>query len=128
MSSNTLRHYALDHPEWINQKQRELGVQVVKVSDIIGGNPFASKHYSNNWEPNDIEFDRRYQRVERLVKEAIAMQKNVALDLGYIHLFKVYSEELGKCVYYVCMDGHRRVSNCHRLGVDEIKAKVTELI
>lgn len=117
-----------DDPLFTGDRAKDLGVQKVKVSDIIGGNPHASKNYDPDWNPYEVEFDTRYQRVERIVKEAMVTQRDAdALDLGYIHLFKFYNKELGKEVYYVCVDGHRRTSVAHRLNVPYILAKVTEV-
>jgi len=126
--STCLRDYRRDFPDWYDMKQKELGIQKVKVKNIVGGNPFVSENYNSDWVMHKMEFDTRYQRVEQIVKNAIITQKDAdALDLGFIHLFKFYCSRLGKDVYYVCADGHRRTSVCHRLKVPYILAKVTEV-
>jgi len=125
---NTLRDYSTDYPNYYEYNQVELGVQEVFVADIIGGNPFASKNYQCDWIPKPIEFDFRYEGVEKFVKARLSESKSEVLDLGYIHLFRFYNRELDKPVYYVCMDGHRRISICHKLEIKKILAKITEIV
>lgn len=132
MSEQTALHgYDTDFPGWIDMKQVDLGMIDVNVADIIGGNGFANDAYQENWEPKPIEFDYRYERAESFVKDRMKEHgkgKKKALDLDYIHLFRFWSEIEKKHVYYVCNDGHRRVSCAHRLGVTRIRAEVTDLL
>lgn len=121
-----LRCYEHDFEDWGDLEQVELGVQEVSVKDIVGSSIHARKNFDKNWNPLENEYNDRYRRVESAIKITIN-SKSEPLDLGFIHLFKIYSEKDNKDIYYVCMDGNRRVSNCYRLGVKRILAKITLL-
>ena len=128
---NQLRDYEKDY-NWGEYSQVEMGVNAINVKDIIGGNSPASKNFLEDWSPKPIEFDLRYKGVkENVVQYRMARDKywnDGVLDLGFIHLFQFYSDELNKSVYYVCMDGHSRVSLCHQFKVERIFARVTLVV
>lgn len=130
-----LRNFKDDFPEYYDMyAQKELGRIVVEVKDIIGGNEVAYQYYYENWTPKPHEKNLRYTSVTNFVKGRLNVARKqqkgnykMPLDLGYIHLFKFFCKKSNKDVYYVCGDGHRRVSICHHYKVKRIYAEVTEL-
>lgn len=122
-----LKSYADYFPEYLDYEQIELGKKTVNVKDIIGGNEIGSKFYNEDWSPKPIEYNNRYKGVENFVKYKQTSSKNKILDLGYVHLFGFYSSELSKNIYFVCNDGHRRVSVCHKFKISKIFAEITFL-
>jgi hypothetical protein len=107
-------------------KQTDLGVCRVRVDSIIGGDEHAGEDFDDNFKLIvGGGFDLRYENVERYVRGLVKgrmRNKRIAHDLGYIHLFKFDQD------YYVCMDGHRRVSVAKKLRLHAILADVTELL
>lgn len=130
MEKRTLKGYSEDFPNWMDMKQVEIGRQRVDVNDIVGGNGFCNDDYYDDWTLKPVGFDLRYDRVKEFVSKIIKKRGKgykSALDLDYIHLFKFWSEKEGKHVYYVCNDGHRRVSAARTAGIRYIMAEVTSL-
>lgn len=119
-----MRCYQADHPDWIDMRQVELGTCRVMLRDIVGGDEHAAEEFDDSFQLIPSGFDTRYENVEKHVRRLVKgrMRKRVAHDLGYVHLFKFGKE------YYVCMDGHRRVSVGKKLRLHAILAAVTELL
>lgn len=118
MNTDHLPAYELDFPAWADWAQTENGILPVAVDHIVGGSSARADDYHRDWSNREI-FDLRYDRAFAFVKERLSLPGPI--DLGYIHLFKFDD------IYYVCMDGHRRVSAAHVLGIKTILADVTKL-
>ncbi len=126
-TTGELRNYIEDVPGWASLDQVEVGTTVVDVGDIVGGNGFSSSAYDGAWTLKGGP-DPRYDRAMEFMARQRTRARNGVVDPGHVHLFKIYSDRDGKDVYYVCVDGHRRVSCAKHLGIKKIKAIVTELV
>ena len=124
--TSKLARYEVDFPEWGDMRQEEIGIVTVYIEDIVGGTKFRADEYNDDW-TIDGENDLRYEKVIDHVKKQVTKQGKEDLDLGWIHLFQ-FKRDDGENVYYVCGDGHRRVSACKQLGVMSVKASVTMLL
>lgn len=118
-----LRNFQTDFPDWGSKKQVEIGDQPVDVDDIIGGNITVASNFNDDWTPKYR--DNRYKKVLKFVGNTMKGRKRDYINLNWIHLFQFYSDELEKTVYYVCDNGHNRVSAAKELGVETIMADVT---
>lgn len=122
-----LASYEEDFPGWIDMNQDEIGVVTVHVEDIVGGTSARAGEYNPDWTVENVENDFRYRKAFAFVEKRMEERGKEDLDLGWIHLFQ-FTRDDGENVYYVCADGHRRVSACKQLDVISIRADVTALL
>jgi hypothetical protein len=93
-------------------QERDAGLQVVALDDIVG-TVDRSKGFDRHFRPTSPQVRRRWERIAEAMRRGEAMPP--------VDLYKV-----GEA--YFVRDGHHRVSVARTLGLEQIEARVKEVV